>query len=295
MISIVIQGPLKSKNFDCRPNILRLIKEFTSQNYIDDIYISTWEKNDFIEIFDGIIYLHNTPPVFSDNMNRYKQFYSVNRAVLMIKEKGVSAFVLKIRTDQFISPSIVQFIIEFYNKSDFDKDKLRNQQDYIIASHSYNCIPYFIGDFYFAGRVDDILLYTSTYNRYKNFCHQWLPEVDIVIKYTEVLGEDNFLGIYKYLNIQTRGDVSLKALNGWNNIYTNRFSLFPKSIFDTLEWRGENFSNDFHDYHDEWQLAKNNYDNYLAYNLHECNSPNFKRRLKDYIIFILRVLNIKGI
>jgi hypothetical protein len=295
MISIVIQGPLNSRDYDCRANILRLINEFISQKFIDDIYVSTWKKNDFIETLDKITYIQNVSPTFSDNMNRYKQFYSVNRAVLMIKEKGISTFILKIRTDQFISPSIIQFIIEFYNKSDFDKDKLRNQQDYIISSHSYNCIPYFIGDFYFAGRVDDILLYTSTYNRYKNFCHQWLPEVDIVIKYMEVLGVDTRLGLFKYLNIHTRSDVSLNALNRWNSIFTNRFSLFPQAIFDTLEWRGEKFANDLHDYQSEWQLAKNNLDIYLANNLHQYNSPNIKRRLKDYIIFILRILNFKGI
>lgn len=295
MISVVIQGPINSRTYDCRRNILRLIDEFKNLKLVDNIFISTWSDNDFIFGDQKVVYIKNTSPDFFDNMNRYKQFYSIHRAVEEIKNIGISKYILKIRTDQFISPSIIQFIIEFYNKSDFDKDKLKNQKDYIISSHSYNSIPYFIGDFYFAGRVDDILLYTSTYNRYKNFCHQWLPEVDIVIKYMEVLDVDTRLGLFKYLNIHKRSDVSLKALNRWNSIYTNRFSIFPKAIFDTLEWRGEMFANDLHDYQSEWQLAKKNLDTYLANNLHQDNSPNIKRRLKDYIIFILRILNFKGV
>jgi hypothetical protein len=294
MISVVIQGPLNSRSYDCRNNILQIINEFKNIQSVDNIVISTWSKNDFIPENDKIIYIPNNAPNFYDNMNRYKQFYSIYKAASEIKIIGKSKYLLKIRTDQYISPIIVDYIINFYKSSDFNK-KITNQNDYIISSHSYNCVPFFIGDFYFAGTVEDIILYTSAYVKQKNFCHQWLPEVDIVVKFMDVLKINTGLGIKKYLNIHTREDVSKMSLNKWYSIYTSRFSIFPKYIFETLKWRGLHFENNKHDYYEDWQTAKTNLTNYKKNKLHYYTEPSFKRRIKDIIVFFLRLINKKGI
>jgi hypothetical protein len=294
MISVVIQGPINSRGYDCRGNILQLIEDFKNLKLVDNIIISTWSDNDFITNNKKVIYIKNISPDFLDNMNRYKQFYSIHKAASEIKKIGISNYILKIRTDQYISPQIIDYIIEFYNNSNFNK-KITNQKDYIISSHSYNSVPFFIGDFYFAGTVDDIISYTSTYVKQKNFCHQWLPEVDIVIKYMDLLKINTGLGIKKYLNIHSREDVSRNSLEFWYLFYTSHFSIFPKYIFDTLKWRGVHFENDVHDYYADWHLAKTNLVLYKNNNLHYCTEPGFNRRVKDILVFLLRLINKKGI
>ncbi|WP_017258044.1 WavE lipopolysaccharide synthesis family protein [Pedobacter arcticus] len=254
MISLIIQGPLNSRGFDAVENVKKLVHTFSKQPQLDKIIISTWSANEnYFDNNEKVVYLENTAPNFKDFMNRYKQFISVYNAALYVKNNVGSKYLLKLRSDQFINPDILAYTIAYLDNSDYQNESSSVQENYIITSHSYNCLPYFIGDFYFGGTVNDILRFTGTYAKYQNFCHQWLPEVDITLKYLYEFKTETSLHLF---NIRDRGDISTHELQTWVNNYTKIFSIFPQRFFDSLLWRGKPYCNDKHDYLEEWTKLK---------------------------------------
>ena len=171
---LIIQGPtisygqgpnVNKEGFNSIQTIFENIKNFIP--FVNKIVISTWDQSNLnLKPYtqdDGNVFLIESIGPNNSYDNRLKQFISTYAGVNFIKNNfnGVT-HVLKIRTDQLIDPSIIKWLSDIYSHSNAASDLSRyNQEDKIIFSDSIISTNFYLGDFIFAGKINDI--YTLSY------------------------------------------------------------------------------------------------------------------------------------
>jgi len=254
-LGLVIQGPITSYGAVSGPNstkigydsvadIIENIKAFTP--LVDHIVVSTWygsgledEKN------SNFTLIENQVPKEYDFDNRRKQFFSTYQGVKYLSENTDVTHVIKIRTDQVISPSLAIWVKNFYLKhsENFSDDQI-NQRQHIIFSEYLDDNLFYVGDFIFAGSLYDIFNLCRISINYKNNLHTQI-NADFIIKYLSIT-DQNFKNVFfKYLpyTYQTSNLNDEVMVQYWLNILKQRFSFMPKSMYGEIKWRGRMMPN----------------------------------------------------
>ena len=266
---LIIQGPLLS--YGQGPNISKIgynsfnsvetnIKNF--HPFINKIVISTWlnsgfriNKKKYADVF-----LIETQQPQNDPDNRIKQFLSTyNGAKFLSLNSGVT-HILKIRTDQIIDPKIVNWLDWFFNKNDCLISDTK-QQGFLVFSDMLKNTPYYMGDFIFAGKTDDILSFCE-YNlffRYRNI-HPSIGK-DYMLKYISMSTSSFWNKFNKRVPLLFQIHKP-SASDYWLSFIKTRFSVIPSSFFWTILWRGNRMkdvienSNGVFLFYDEWSNIK---------------------------------------
>ena len=264
---LIIQGPLVS--YGQGPNINKTgYNSFNSvetniNNFlplISKTVVSTWlnsgfniNKKKYSDVF-----LIETPQPQNDPDNRIKQFLSTYNGAKFLSLNSSVTHVLKIRTDQIIDPKIINWLDWFFNKYDCLISNTQQQESFLVFSDMLKDTPYYMGDFIFAGKIDDIL----------SFC-----EKNLLLRHRNIhpsIGKDYVL---KYLSMSTssfwnkfskRVPLLFQIHNAsandyWLSVMKTRISVIPNSFFWTILWRGkrmkdviENSNNEFL-FYNEWR------------------------------------------
>lgn len=254
-IGVVIQGPINSQGFDSTSTIKRNIKGYLQHPCVSSIVVSIWKGEQFTYSHPKVKILHNTPPTGRDINNRRRQWFSTLRGSQYFKKHTSVTHVLKIRTDQYIPSSTVDFMCSFYapkNLEVYQKDpawKSEIFQEPLVFSSAYRIFPFFVTDFYFAGHIDDMLRLMQHNLAFGGHIFQRTPEVDLILKHL-FKTDRNFplTRLERYTDVRSLINAT-PAHNTWQYWYAMHrlyFGCFPKSVFSKVIWRGMKWT-DFQD------------------------------------------------
>jgi hypothetical protein len=102
-------------------------------------------------------------PPTNDPDNRMKQFASTYNGAKFISLNSKATHILKIRTDQIIDPKIIDWLTNFFITYDNISPNYRKQKDcFLVFSWMLQNNPFEMGDFIFAGGVNNILSFCKT-------------------------------------------------------------------------------------------------------------------------------------
>ena len=280
-IGIVIQGAIVSGDYDCTKNIHRLIEEYSKSPYCGKIIVSTWEGETFsYERENANVVIIKTQPILREDFkNRLKQFRSTYEGVKFLKNNSDAKYILKLRTDMYVSSEILEFIIEFYKEQSCNNEIFSKP---ILSSYSNRTIPFFFGDYFFAGQIVDIESFLRNNLDFGSDNFQGAVEVDCVLKH--LFGSNRRLPlpkyiIYKQMCIARMFSREHLVWKTWLSLYSKYFGLFPKKFLMESYWRGKPWCNaaddrlyngradivlnQFYDFYDEWKLLRTDINKYL--------------------------------
>ena len=296
-ISVVIQGPTLSRSFNCNSNINRLARDFAGK--VDCLVLSTWEDEPFTvpHVPCDFFVLQNSLPKGTDRRNRRRQWLSTYEGVKFVRNNIGSRFVLKLRTDQYVSPESVDFTLGFYEKHAFKNDAF--QRHFILACCVHRNIPFHVSDFYFAGLSDDMQHLFGSALSYGEEIFQEAVELDLILKYLRKNDSEfpiPFWTLYKQMALFDHFPKTSVVWEYWLTQYGQRFACFSRDIFSTLEWRGikpyydtvwnyrgNQICQTYFDFYDEWSKIRSNRDHYFALPV---ETEQHVRWLYDWLIFL---------
>jgi hypothetical protein len=272
-IGIVIQGPIHSQGFDSATTIKRNIEEYLRHPSIDHIVASIWKGEQFTYSHPKVTVLHNTPPTGRDVNNRRRQWLSTYQGTRQLQKHAAITHVLKIRTDQYVPASTIDFMSSFYvpkNLKLYKEDpawKSEIFQEPLLFSSVYRTFPFFVTDFYFAGHVDDMLRLMESNLAFGAHIFQLAPEVDLILKHLfrtdgdfPLTRYERYMDMRRYINAAP----SHKIWRYWHALHRLYFGCFPKSVFSKVTWRGMKWT-DFHDQRLGEARAKHIVDTYFDF------------------------------
>jgi hypothetical protein len=279
---LLIQGPVISKDYDCKENIQKTI-ELYGDNF-KSIVISTWENSGLLDkkwphpnvkvieskdVGQGI----DSSGVFYSNRKRHIHSSWVGCSFIF-DNFCPSDLVIKTRTDIFFDLKSTIIHIKA-NDEEFNNYRKVNQKGFIYFLFFCRNNPYVVSDFVFSGKVSDVY---RLINAAKNY-------IDITFRENEILPEGDLVQKHIYANLRTymnfqeyRYFPMLKKWNGkansfiypaeilepWYECLKNSFSFFPKKLVSDLTWRGQGFfekaiKNDpYKGFHEDWLTCKDN-------------------------------------
>jgi hypothetical protein len=249
---LIIQGPtisygqgpnVNKEGFNSIQTIFENIKNFIP--FVNKIVISTWDQSNlnlqpYTQDDRNIFLIESITPKNSYD-NRLKQFISTYAGVNFIKNNfNDVTHVLKIRTDQLIDPNLIKWLTDIYLQQNISKELSRyNQEDKIIFSDSLISTSFYLGDFIFAGRINDIYTFCKA-NLLKNNIHPTIG-IDYILKYLKFTDKDFYQ--YFFSNVPITLQISNNKQeffnNNWHYLYKNRFLVMPQQYFDSIVWRGK--------------------------------------------------------
>ena len=312
---LIIQGPtisygqgpnVNKEGFNSFQTIFENIKNFIP--FVSKIVISTWDQSNlnfqtYTQDDRNIFLIESIPPKNSYD-NRLKQFISSYAGVNFIKKNfNDVTHVLKIRTDQLIDPSIIKWLSDIYLYSNTGSDLLRyNQEDKIIFSDSLISTNFYLGDFIFAGKINDIYTFCKA-NLFKDNLHPTIG-IDYILKYLRYTDKDFYQYFFNIVPIafQISNNKQDFFNNNWLYLYKNRFSVIPQKYFDSIVWRGKkineiipNYKSSFQ-FFEEWQtlqeykFSKSKKVSYLKFNKRTLSRIFYiyKIKVKKYLTYHLK-------
>ncbi|MDA9976240.1 hypothetical protein N9F34_05500, partial [Alphaproteobacteria bacterium] len=250
---LVIQGPIVSRDFDCRENLHRLVDEFSGS--FEAIVLSTWGGQPdpclthpkVFSIFgpDTITGLDRTGrPLY----NGPRKHVSSHRGVRYLKEHSDVDFVLVVRTDIYADLSIIPPLIRAYTEKHSDYERVQ-QKSFIHFLNMSLILPYFATDFFIAGHVDDIdRFFTATVTHLDiKFRANGLIDVDWLIKYMYEHVQKYF-DYPEYFNFPVVNKNGLlidgvfgvyptKFIDYWQDLTRYVLAPMPREFASTLVWR----------------------------------------------------------
>jgi hypothetical protein len=286
-LGVVIQGPMISWGFDCTEYVQKLVKAFAAHSMVTHVVLSTWESESLVGISkeSKFTIIKTRCVVGKDQSNRYKQTLSSFEGVKFIKNNTDATHIIKIRTDQLIDISIIDFIVDFYDSylSSSAKTSFSHLLSApIIFSYINRTYPFHIGDFYFAAQIDDASLFLESVLSFNRQWFQQAVEQDIVIKF--LISEDkNFplpWWVYlKHMCIARKYNRDHLVWRYWLSVYKEYFAPFPREILLSMKWRGKPFIDElnqkvlhgraqnvvesYFDFNKEWTMLNNNIEKYI--------------------------------
>lgn len=226
--------------FDCRPNILRLLQHFDASDR--EWVVSTWDDEDTGSIDSSVPVIRSKDRTrrvrgrvgtWSRN-NKFRQMYGMLRGVEHFRRSSEVDLVVRIRTDQFLDvDQLVTSAIQAHATP-------THEQRLLVPFQNPN-IPWFLEDFYMAGRPDllesTLRFYLDEGDSFHHFAH-----TDYFYKFAfHLLGRSTrppARDFFPYLGTpRTSGHCAVVA-EAWNQV----FAPLSTTIWTSLIWRGEPLS-----------------------------------------------------
>jgi len=246
-IGIVIQGPINSQGFNSTTTIKRNIEEYLKHRSVAHIVVSIWKGERFTYSHPKVTILHNTPPVGRDVNNRRRQWLSTLQGIRQLQKHKSITHALKIRTDQYVPSSVIDYMNVFYMAKNLKKYtdapgwKSKILREPLLFSCIYRTYPFHIGDFYFAGHVEDMMRLMENNLVFEGHIFQQIVEIDMIIKHlsqTDVdfplTREDKYIPMRRIIKVGH----SHPIWRYWYVMHRLYFFCFPKSVFSKVMWRG---------------------------------------------------------
>jgi WavE lipopolysaccharide synthesis len=258
--SLVIQGPILDRGFNCSDSISKVLRDFG--HIFNQVVISTWEgqsKHLSLETSFSAEVIENRDPFSTERPwpdNRLRQWVSSLNGIDKVNEG--STHVVKIRTDQYFDLSL--FLREYEENCRQNNDYLaRNPGGFIHALALYRRLHYALCDFALVGPKSSIRDFYFAQVKFRDTIFTRsidIPEVDSVRKYLFHTKDEFDFEIPKALfmpNIPSslegmaqrtiRGDQAVLAL--WEFALRQIFSVSSRDVIRNLEWRGSLISQDY--------------------------------------------------
>ena len=308
-IGIVIQGPINSQGFDSTTTIKQNIEEYVRHPSVAHIVVSIWKGEQFTYSHPKVTVLHNTPSTGRDVNNRRRQWFSTLRGTRDLQKHTTITHVLKIRTDQYVPTSTIDFMSSFYvpkNLKIYTEDsawKTEIVREPLLFSSVYRIFPFFVTDFYFAGHIDDIVCLMENNLALGGHIFQLAPEVDLILKHLLKTDRDFPLTrIERYMDMRSLIDASHhhKIWRYWYTMHRLYFGCFPKSVFSKVTWRGMKWTDfqdqrigavksqhtvdTYFDFTSNWQLLHKDPESYTQLPRDLSISPHFTKREWFYAV-----------
>ena len=260
---LLIQGPrfshgngpnkYKSENgFDSLETVRENVRRFREK--VDIIILSTWHKSGFENINFGskITLLESYPPIGFDYLNQKKQFLSMFAGASYISCNSSCTHVIKIRTDQLLPIEFIEWLDTFFTAEATDTKK-------IICSEFLRNKPFYVGDFVFAGTIEQIKCFTTHVLKYNDQRLVLNNSVDYVIKH--LIESDKRIKKNFYKNNILFNELLLfsgrgKSVNLWLDISKDYFSVLPEEIYWQILWRGRPMTDVFANNHQAFIHSK---------------------------------------
>jgi hypothetical protein len=292
---LIIQGPIVS--YGQGPN--NMVSGFNSLEsletnivnfipYVNTIVISTWENSSLNfkdKHYNNVFLIENIQP-FNDPDNRIKQFTSTYSGAKFISLNSKVTHVLKIRTDQIIDPKIIEWLISFFNKNNnlISKDQIR-QENFLIFSDMLKDDPFYMGDFIFAGTVNDILSFCKINLQFNGRNIHPTIGKDYILKYLSKKSSLFWSIFLRRVPLLLQG-YNNSVQNYWMNIVKSQMAVIPSSFFWSIKWRGKlmsdiiaNTDNQFIFYED-WKVIQ------------QQKESSLKSGDLSYLVLIMKVIKI---
>ena len=246
---LIIQGPIISfgqgpnnveAGFSALNSIETNIIKFLP--YVSKIVVSTWENSGLNfqdKYFSKVVLIENIPPE-NDPDNRAKQFTSTYSGAKYLTLNSQVTHILKIRTDQLIDPKIIDWFNYFFSKYDNStSEELNYQESFLFFSDMMKNNPFYMGDFIFAGKSNDIVSFCKSNLKFKG--KNIHPEIgkDYILKHL-LLNSSLFWNFF-YKNIPFLWQVSNNSNNAiqsyWTYVMKKNMAVIPSSFFWSIVWR----------------------------------------------------------
>ena len=246
---LIIQGPIISfgqgpnnveAGFSALNSIETNITNFSP--YVSKIVVSTWENSGLNfqdKYLSKVVLIENIVPE-NDPDNRVKQFASTYSGARHLALNSKVTHILKIRTDQVIDPKIIEWFNHFFRKHDnSNSEELKNQESYLFFSDMIKNNHFYMGDFIFAGKSNDILSFCKSNLQFKG--KNIHPEIgkDYILKHL-LLNSSLFWNFF-YRNVPFLWQVSNnsnKAIQSyWTYVMKTSMAVIPSSFFWSIIWR----------------------------------------------------------
>lgn len=228
-VGIILQGPIRYED-DFTLETVKLYRYYYPQSVI---VISTWEgvKKPFIKACNeiNVFVKENKYPDFNGKYNINYQICSSYEGLKFLENKKCR-FALKSRTDQrFINDNFLIYFLNLQknfpvNNIKTAKKKLKNR--IIIQGPSVKKFPFYIGDMYTFGTIDDLkFLYGSDYFLDKNAldfanlenlrkyehkeCADGYKDVTLIYKeaFIKTFSAESYLGYNLYSKVVGKADI----------------------------------------------------------------------------------------
>lgn len=237
---LVIQGPrvtygqgakITPNGFDSAETVTTNVLKLST--YFDECVVSTWTDSEFVGLSSRATVIRSKPPKH-DPDNRRKQFVSTSRGLEHLRSSGCSHAV-KIRTDQLIPPNTIEWIQRVLETNPQSKPR-------IIASEYLPSQPFYVGDFLFAGSIEDLQLLSKPMLGRRRKLHPVIG-LDYTLRLLREVRED-------YYSIFSRGIPAAiplvrgnaKVVNYWAACVEDHFRFLPWRHFEGIYWRGSPMS-----------------------------------------------------
>jgi hypothetical protein len=246
---IIIQGPIISfgqgpnnvkAGFSALNSIENNIKNFLP--YVSKIVVSTWEDSglNFQDKYSSkVVLIENIVPD-KDPDNRIKQFASTYSGAKYLTLNSKVTHILKIRTDQVVDPKIIEWFNHFFTKhyNSINKE-LKHQESYLFFSDMMKNNPFYMGDFIFAGKSNDIVSFCKSNLQFKG--KNIHPEIgkDYILKYLLLNSSLFWKFFYKKIPFlwQVSNNSNEAIQSYWTYIMNTGMAVIPSSFFWSIIWR----------------------------------------------------------
>lgn len=271
---LVIQGPVVSygqgpNNSELGFSSISTIEKNVSNffQYVSYIVVSTWENSGLDFKFNNnnkIVLIENKTIKDCDFDNRRKQFLTTLEGCKYLHLNTDVTHILKIRTDQLIDPTIIEWLCFFFSNTNPSNRVKRNfQEDYLVFSDMLPDNLFYVGDFIIAGTKNDLISFCSASLHFSQKNLHPSIGVDYVLKYLSLNDKSFWNYFFKILpllfQISNKRNTSPQAY--WKIIKHSYLSVIPSNYFESIIWRGKLMSdvlpflkNKF-EFYDDW--AKN--------------------------------------
>ena len=240
---IVIQGPLDSRGFDTRPNILKYLAQADAlPEFRFTFCLSTWrgaELGSLVPAAERLQILWNTPPPGRDYENRRRQIVSALAGVRRLTAGGQRDFLLKVRTDQELSlEALCRHLLKLQAAGELTSTT-------VVVPGASASIPFLIPDFFYGGTMDAMLFFFESISVRSEAPWQHAVEIDFAWKFLAAI-PGTALSEYSnwrrrrqlfYSPWLVRGGLYRRAAEAWQRD-ARHFRFFPRAVYAGMRWRG---------------------------------------------------------
>jgi hypothetical protein len=291
---IVIQGPLITSgnsgsgdfvsDFNCLENIKQIVS--STRPYARGFIVATWISEIPVQFEEDVIFLQLDDPgrkvILGQEFtsNEYRQAIGSLQGTKKAIELFDAKYVIKVRTDQFVDlPIMIEHIIKV-DKS-YTAYKKVGQAGFLYFPNMLSWSPYSVGDFFIGGHAIDVLKFFESQVEFSShtfgYDFSWFHS-DIILRHAyrnlrnhlQLPTELYFPNItpslrlhllhYKYPIKFHPGTLAL-----WSLLLQQSVSFFPKSISETMYWRGSKMNFEKHamgEFYEEWEKAYPDFENW---------------------------------
>lgn len=271
-LGLIIQGPIISTGklndtpnyvggFNAIEYIETNIRNFNP--FVDKIVISTWENSGLKGRYldnKKVTIIENQMPCGRDIDNRRKQFVSIYEGAKFLLNNTDVTHVIKIRTDQLVNCSIIQWFLQKYDGINFEADnKGLSQKHYLFFSDMISSETFYAGDFVIGGVLSDIICFSKSVLSYGSSDLHPVIGIDYILKYLKISDPRFYELVFKFIpyNWQISNSKNLPLNKYWEFLVMNYFIVIPQSIFSTILWRGRSMNQIFPNYKRQFFLYEN--------------------------------------